>query len=202
MNANPFTLGHLHLTRTALKSCAQVCVFVVEEDASAFPFDARLELVRQGLAQEARAIVLPAGPYMVSRSSFPSYFTGKAAHSSVHAELDGTVFAARIAKELDIEARFVGQEPYCAITAGYNAALQEILPQHGVQCVEIERLGCGGAAIGASRVRELLAKADADSIRDELRELVPETTLDFLRSRAMQGLRESLRKDKVKKDTP
>jgi len=192
MNANPFTRGHLHLVRTALLSCAYVYVFVVEEDASVFPFDVRLELVRRGLAQEPRAIALPAGPYMVSRASFPAYFTSKAAHSRIHAELDSAIFAARIAKALDIGVRFVGREPYCQVTAGYNAALQEILPQHGVKCVEIERLHCASTAISASRVRALLAGSDADSAWDELRTLVPETTLDFLQSEGMQSIRESL----------
>jgi [citrate (pro-3S)-lyase] ligase len=193
MNADPCTRGHLHLVRSALPACEHVCVFVVEEYASVFPFSVRLELVRRGLAQDARAIVLPAGPYMVSRASFPAYFTGKAAHSRAHAELDGSVFAARIAGALGIGVRFVGQEPLCEITAKYNAALQEILPQHGVACVEIERMHCGSTAIGASRVRELLAGPDTDADWDELRNLVPETTLGFLQSPAMQGIREGLR---------
>jgi [citrate (pro-3S)-lyase] ligase len=193
MNANPFTRGHLHLVRTALQSCARVYVFVVEEDASVFPFDVRLELVRQGLERHPQATVLPAGRYIVSRASFPAYFTGKAAHSRVHAELDSTIFALRIADALDISARFVGREPYCEVTAVYNAALQEILPQHGIGCVEIERLSCGGTAISASRVRTLLAEADAEPPWDELRNLVPETTLGFLQSDAMRSIRESMR---------
>ncbi|MDR0239434.1 MAG: [citrate (pro-3S)-lyase] ligase [Deltaproteobacteria bacterium] len=194
MNANPFTLGHLHLVRAALQRCVYLCVFVVEEDASVFPFDVRLALVRQGLGQEPRAIVLPAGPYMVSRASFPSYFTGKTAHSRIHAELDSTIFAVRIAKVLDIGVRFVGQEPSCEVTARYNAALKEILPQHGVVCVEIERLSSDTHAISASRVRELLAGPDADLARDDLRKLVPETTLGFVQSDAMLGIRNALRK--------
>ena len=202
MNANPFTRGHLHLVRTALLSCAYVYVFVVEEEASVFPFDVRLALVRRGLAQEPRAIALPAGPYMVSRASFPAYFTGKTALSRIHAELDSAIFAVRIAKELDIGVRFVGQEPYCSVTAAYNAAMQEILPQHGVKCVEIERLHCASTAISASRVRQLLAGSDRDSAWDELRTLVPETTLDFLQSEAMQGIRESLQQHTGRHSNP
>jgi len=193
LNANPFTRGHLHLVRTALQSCAYVYVFVVEEDASVFPFDVRLELVRRGLERDPRAIVLPAGPYMVSRASFPAYFTGKAAHSRVHAELDSTIFAVRIAKALDIGVRFVGREAACEVTAAYNAALKEILPQHGVACVEIARLSRDAEAISASMVRELLAGPDAYLARDVLRELVPETTLDFLQSDAIQDIRKALR---------
>jgi [citrate (pro-3S)-lyase] ligase len=194
MNANPLTRGHLHLVRTALLSCAYLCVFVVEEEASVFPFDVRLELVRQGLRQEPRAIVLPSGPYMVSRASFPAYFTGRAAHKRVHGELDSAIFAERIAAGLDIGIRFVGREPSCEITAGYNAALQEILPRHGITCVEIERLGCDGTAISASRVRELLAGPEAEPDWDALHALVPETTFAFLRSEGMRDIRESLRK--------
>ena len=193
MNANPFTRGHLHLMRTALLACAWVYIFVVEEEASAFPFAVRLDLVRRGLARHPRAVVLPAGPYMVSRASFPAYFTGQAAHGRVHAELDSTVFAARIAGALGIGVRFVGRELLSEVSAQYNAALQEILPQHGVRCVEIERLHCDATAISASGVRALLAGPDADSAWDELDRLVPGTTLDFLRSDAMRGIRESLR---------
>jgi [citrate (pro-3S)-lyase] ligase len=194
MNANPFTRGHLHLARTALLSCEYLCVFVVEEDASVFPFDVRFGLVRRGLAPYPRAFVLPAGPYMVSRASFPAYFTGKADHSRVHAELDSAIFALRIAKTLDIGIRFVGQEPYCEVTDGYNAMLQEVLPRHGIRCVEIERLSCDSKAISASRVRELLAGPELEFAWGELQKLVPETTLDFLQSDAMQGIREALRK--------
>jgi [citrate (pro-3S)-lyase] ligase len=193
MNANPFTRGHLHLARTALLSCAYLCVFVVEEEASVFPYDVRLELVRQGLRQEQRAIVLPSGPYIVSRASFPAYFTGRTVHSRVHGELDSAIFAERIAGGLDIGIRFVGREPACEITAGYNAALQEILPRHGVKCVEIERLDCDGTAISASRVRELLAAPEAEPDWDALQALVPHTTLAFLLSDGMRGIREALR---------
>jgi len=192
MNANPFTRGHLHLVRTALESCTYVYVFVVEEDASAFPFSVRLALVRQGLAPYPQAVVLPAGPYMVSQASFPAYFTGKATHSSVHAELDSTIFAVRIAKALGIGARFIGQEPYCEVTARYNAALKEILPQHGVACVEIDRLGSDAGAISASRVRELLAGPNTNIAWSALQKLVPETTLSFLQSDAMQDIRKAL----------
>ena len=196
MNANPFTLGHLHLVRTALLSCAYIYVFVVEEEASAFPFDVRLELVRRGLSQYPRAIVLPSGPYMISRASFPAYFTGEAARSRVHAELDASIFALRIAGTLDIAARFVGQEPYCEVTAGYNAALREILPQHGIECMEITRLNSDAMAISASRVRELLAGSETVPAWGEMQKLLPETTLAFLQSDAMPGIRETLKKHK------
>lgn len=193
MNANPFTLGHRHLAMQALACCARVIVFVVEEDASAFPFPVRLALVREGLADQARIVVRPGGPYMVSRASFPSYFTGKAEHSRVHAELDCTLFAARIASDLGIAARFVGEEPYCDVTAAYNTTMRDILPRYGVECVEIPRLAEGDAPISASSVRALLrAENPAPGV---LEQLVPASTAEFLKRPEAASIVEELRRE-------
>lgn len=178
MNANPFTLGHRHLVLQALARCRRVVVFVVEEDASTFPFPVRHMLVREGLAGTDGVIVQPGGPYMVSRASFPSYFTGKAEHGKVHAALDCTMFASRIAPGLGVTARFVGEEPYCAVTAAYNDAMREILPRYGVACVEIPRLTESGIPVSASSVRALLRRGNAEQA--ELERLVPAATARFL----------------------
>lgn len=51
LHANPFTLGHLHLLRTAAEQVDVLHVFVVAEHApGAFPADVRLRLVREGVA--------------------------------------------------------------------------------------------------------------------------------------------------------
>ena len=180
MNANPFTLGHKHLVLEALARCRRVVVFVVDEDASAFPFPVRYALVRDGLADQARAIVRSGGPYMVSRASFPSYFTGKAEHSRVHAALDCTLFASRIAPDLGITVRFVGEEPYCDVTAAYNAAMRAILPRYGVACVEVPRLAESGMPISASAVRAALREGGEG--KTALGRLVPASTAAFLES--------------------
>lgn len=178
MNANPFTLGHRHLVREALARCRRVMVFVVEEDASSFPFAVRHALVREGLSGMDRVVIRPGGSYMVSRASFPSYFTGKADHSRVHAELDCTMFAARIAPDLGIAARFVGEEPYCGVTAEYNVIMRDVLPRYGIACVEIPRLAKDGAPISASSVRALLAAGGTE--KQVLEGLVPASTAAFL----------------------
>lgn len=182
MNANPFTLGHRHLVLEARKRRPCVLVFVVQEEASAFPFAARLELVRKGLADLEGVVVLPGGPYMVSRASFPSYFTGKKDHAEAHAGLDCTLFAERIAPDLDIDLRVIGEEPLSPVTARYNEVMRDILPRHGIQCLELPRLSFAGGPISASRVRELLRRGDERALADELPGLVPASTLDFLRS--------------------
>jgi len=192
MNANPFTLGHRSLVLQALARCRRVVVFVVEEEASSFPFSVRYALVREGLADQDRVMVRSGGPYMVSRASFPSYFTGKAEHSRVHAELDCTLFASRIAPDLGITARFVGEEPYDAVTAAYNATMRAILPRYGIECVEVPRLAENGAAISASAVRAALRKEGEGTTA--LEHLVPASTAAFLHSPEAEPIIAALRK--------
>src|SRR5690606_7451214 len=50
MNANPFILGSRHLVEQAAKQCDALHLLVVREDASFFPFSARLGMVRAGVA--------------------------------------------------------------------------------------------------------------------------------------------------------
>ncbi len=193
MNANPFTLGHRALVEKAAACCHRVAVFVVEEDASVFPFAERLTLVRRGTADLPGVAVLPAGPYMVSRASFPAYFSGKAAHAAVHARLDAQIFATRIAPDLGITIRFVGTEPYCAATATYNETLHAVLPAHGITLREIPRRTGGDESISASKVRELLRDENYATRIPELSQLVPPSTLAFLLSGKGQAIAARLR---------
>lgn len=195
MNANPFTLGHRHLVETAVRRAGRVAVFVVAEDASAFPFAVRLALARQGLADLERVIVLSGGPYMVSRGTFPSYFTGEREHAAVHAALDAALFAERIAPDLGVSVRFIGTEPLCGVTSAYNAVLLETLPPHGIGCVEVARLERCGAPVSASRVRALLRQDVLGQAAPDWRAVaaqVPQTTLAYLQSAAADPVLERL----------
>ena len=193
MNANPFTRGHEYLARTAAASCGRLLVFVVEEDISVVPFAVRFALVREGLANLPNVLVLPAGPYMVSRASFPAYFTADEARSAVHAGLDCAIFASRIAPDLGITIRFVGTEPYDPVTREYNAAMAREFAQSGLALREIPRLESAGAAVSASRVRALL-RGDAGTAQwAELESLLPPATYTYLRSVEGAELRQRLR---------
>lgn len=193
MNANPFTRGHEYLARTAAAACEKLLVFVVEEDVSVFPFAVRLELVRKGLAGVDNILVLPAGPYMVSRASFPAYFTADAKVGSVHAALDCAIFATRIAKDLGIGLRFVGTEPLDPVTAAYNAAMAAVFEKHGIELREIPRLQTDGQAISASKVRALFKGDVCGADWQEMAQLLPPVTLDFLRSADSAQIRQKLR---------
>lgn len=177
MNCNPFTLGHQYLVEAASARCSHLVVFVVQEERSAFPFEARLELARQGCAHLSNVTVVPGGDYIISSATFPSYFLKTLSDATpTHTALDIDLFASHIAPPLGITARFAGEEPLDPVTAAYNAAMQARLPQAGVAVHIIPRKESAGQVISASRVRALLK---AGSIA-ETQPLVPHATYQYI----------------------
>ena len=182
MNCNPFTLGHLALVEYAAKRCDAVHLFVVEEDRSLFPSAVRLQLVQAGTAHLPNVRVHLSGPYMISASTFPTYFLKDGENAAkLQSELDITLFAQQIAPLLNISLRFAGEEPLDPVTAAYNDAMVRLLPQYGIQFCVIPRIKSGDAVISASRVRTLLRER---GICDEVLSLVPETTASYLKAHA------------------
>jgi len=176
MNANPFTLGHEYLIKTAKNECDHLIIFVVEENASVFTFDERFELINSGVKDMNNVHVIPSGPYIISLNTFPGYFLNGKNKSSIHGELDISIFGSCIANILDIEIRFVGTEPYCVNTSKYNDVMKRILPIYDVKVREIERIEENNEVISASRIREAVRN---DGLED-IRLLVPDVTYDFL----------------------
>ena len=178
MNANPFTLGHRHLAETAAKAYARVLVFVVEEENGAIPFSVRYRLVREGLRDLPNVTVLPSGPYVISRATFPSYFLKDQEEAvKIHTSVDLAVFT-RVARYLGIIARLVGEEPESPVTRLYNDAMQKMLPEAGIGITVIPRIKAGRRLISASTVRKALAEGDFETVR----EMTPESTWRFFAS--------------------
>lgn len=189
MNANPFTLGHRYLLERAAAAVPWLYILIVEEDLSLFSFATRLELVRRGSRDLANTTVLPGGPYVISASTFPSYFLrarGSAetdAAAWLHAAIDLMLFRDYIAPSLGVTERFVGNEPYCPTTSVYNACMKAILPgtRNGVEHIqvrELPRIEEDGIPVSASRVRELIRSGSLE----EVRRLVPASTWEWLAS--------------------
>lgn len=177
MNCNPFTLGHRYLIDKALEQCSFLVLFLVEEDKSEFPFDERLKLVGEGTKDIPNLAIIPSGKFVLSSLTFSEYFNKSEMQDRViDTSLDVNVFAREIAPCLNITKRFAGEEPLDNVTRQYNETMRRILPEYGIEFVEIPRIELDSKPISASRVREL-AKSGNFS---ELRELVPQTTLDYL----------------------
>ena len=182
MNANPFTLGHLHLVERAAQENDAVHLFILSEESSPIPFSVRKMLVEQGVAHLKNVICHASGPYLISSATFPSYFL-KDSDTAIRAqaELDLLIFG-KIAEVLNIQRRYVGQEHSSHVTALYNETMLRKLPEMGIDCIEIPRLTQGNTTISASTVR----KAIHDERIDEIKSWVPASTYDFFRSE--QGL--------------
>lgn len=179
MNANPFTLGHLHLIEQASNENDVLHVFVVSEEASVIPFDVRYELIKRGTSHLKNVILHKAGNYIISSATFPSYFIKDEKNVvEAHARLDLEIFKRYIVPALGINKRYVGEEPYCEVTRSYNKVMKEVLEAAGIECKVIPRLELEGKAISASLVRECIKNDEIEKIK----ELVPRTTYEYFKS--------------------
>ena len=192
VNCNPFTNGHLYLIESAAQQVDNLYVFVVKEDRSVFSFDVRYRLVEQGVRHLPNVIQLDTSRYIVSGATFPTYFLKKDDPvARIQMELDVTLFASKIAPFFGITRRFVGTEPNCPLTGGYNMAMQRILPAHGIELSIVERKQAETGVISASKVRELVGKGDFAGLAG----YVPPTTRAYLESDEAAAIRERLQKD-------
>lgn len=182
MHANPFTLGHEYLIQQALSFCDHLHLFVVGENASAFSYSERFELVKQGIANLENLTLHESSDYIISRATFPNYFLkDKGLTDNLYVELDLKLFRHYIAPSLGITHRFVGSEPMCAVTRQYNQKMHYWLEQAHlfsapIQVIELERKYYAAEPISASRVRQLLKNADWQA----LSHFVPQSTLHYL----------------------
>ncbi len=190
LNCNPLTNGHLYLIETAAKQCDLLNLFVVSEDKSVFPADIRYELVKRGVKHLDNVLVHPTSDYLISSATFPTYFIkDKYEAGEVNTILDLTIFADYFAKILNVSKRFVGTEPYDKVTAAYNMQMKTYLASRGIEVIEVPRLEDVSQPISASRVRKLMVEGKYEDIKD----LVPQITYDYLTSKEGLEIAEGLR---------
>ncbi len=176
MNANPFTMGHLHLVETASLDNDYVHIFVLSEDLSDFPAEIRYELVQKGTSHLNNIILHKTEDYMISAKTFPSYFLKENSDVTyIQACLDATIFKKHISPALGITRRYVGEEPLSPSTAIYNKAMADVFGKE-LELIVIPRIESNNEAISASRVRKLFAQG----LLNDIKPLVPQTTYDFL----------------------
>lgn len=177
MNCNPFTLGHRYLIEKSLELCDFLVIFVVEEDKSVFPFEDRLRLVDEGVKDLSNVTVIPSGRFIISSLTFSEYFNkSEIQDRTVDTSLDVSVFAREIAPCLHIVKRFAGEEPFDSVTRQYNETMSKVLPEYGIEFVEIPRAEIRGEAISASKVRKMILDGNLEGVR----EFVPKTTFEYL----------------------
>ena len=135
-------------------------VIPVREDASLFPYEERLAMIRSGC--DGLADVVEGSDYQISAATFPTYFLkdlSDAAETQMRLDID--LFGRHIAPALGASVRFVGSEPVDPLTARYNALMKELLPSYGVEVVEIPRRQT--SAVIPSDVSVILSEVEESS---------------------------------------
>lgn len=178
MNCNPFTLGHLHLVKTASKMVDTLYLFILEEDKSHFKFNQRFEMVKEGVKEISNVVVVPTGKYLVSSMTFPDYFVKENNFNpNLNVTYDFEIFLYYIAPTLNLKKRFIGTEPFCLTTSTQHEIMKETLPKNGVSVIEIKRLNNEFGPISASKVRTQLKNKDYFL----LNKFLPISTIELLK---------------------
>ena len=196
-NANPYTLGHDYLLNLASKRSSAVVVFVIEGSPESgsrgnhesttieLPFEDRIKLVKRGAEKYPNVLVLPAGPFLIGRNSFPESWSqdwkaeekGKA---HLFALLDAKLFFQVIAPELGIKTRFVGDEPRDEMSEMHLNAMRQESKLAKIPLRVAERKRLGDKYISSSMVREALFQGDWKTIKAT----VPDFVYEYLQSYA------------------
>ena len=158
MNANPVTLGHQYLIEKSSLENDLTLVFVVEENNQEFDFQSRYSLVYLTCKKYENVVVLPASKYIVSKSTFPTYFLSEDIVDNEVSLIDGLIFKKYFMEQLNISKRYVGSEVKEKMN-DYNKTLQSILED---KLVLLDRISFEGQVVSASYVRELLKKGSIE----------------------------------------
>ena len=174
MNCNPMTNGHLYLIEKAAKENDDVLLFLVEENRSVFSFKDRFQIVKNAIKHLSNVILIPSGPYIISSLTFPTYFLKTlSAASLAYMELDVMIFYQYFMPILEIDHRYVGDEPKDPMTNQYNQTMKKIFES---KLIIIDRITHQDQVISASYVRKLAKEKRFDDIK----KIVPDATYEFL----------------------
>ena len=177
MNCNPFSKGHRHLIEYACQRVDFLIIFVVEENVSLFSFEERYAMVREGTKDLKNVKVVPSGEFILSCNNFCEYFNkNDTGVTELSAQYDINMFAEYIAKPLHITYRFAGEEPFDTMTSIYNQVMKKVLPQKGIQFIQIPRMKVDGNVVSATSVRRYLEYGQYEKAF----KLLPETTIQCL----------------------
>lgn len=194
MNANPFTKGHLHLVREALKHCDLLHLFIVSENRSVFDFSVRARLVKEGTRGLGKILYHETASYLVSSATFPAYFLKEdSSLTEIQARLDARIFKYHIAPALHIDVRFVGEEPFSPPTRMYNEAMEKEF-EGSPRLHVIPRLSEDGHIISASEVRAMLSEGRLF----ETASFLPASTYRFLCGKEAEPILKKLKADRLK----
>ncbi len=183
-NANPCTLGHRYLIELASKRNKGVVVFVIQGKTSSgskgnhentgieIPFELRLGDVQECAKAFHNVLVLPGGPYIISRDDFPSQWstekwsTEKKGRSHSYAILNAKLLCQVILPELGIKTFYVGDEPRDEMEEMHLNEIRLQCKNNNINLKVAERKRIRDKYISSSMVREFIACNDWKAIKE------------------------------------
>lgn len=174
INANPCTIGHIHLIKEALKEVDFLYIFLVQESSLGFSYLDRENMLKINLEGIDNVSVLPGGDVFTSAISFPEYFNRSS--QKINPLINHKIFCKKIAPILGISVRFFGEETEDNVTHILNLTAKEYLPKYGIRVKIIPRLKYCNVPISAKSVRKYLKNLDIEN----LSHLVTPSTLEYL----------------------
>ncbi len=194
-NANPYTLGHDYILSLASKRSSAVVVFVIEGKPDSgcrgnhentkieIPFEDRIKLVIDGAKKYPNILVLPAGPALVGRNSFPQdWSTEEKGRAHLYALLDSQLFFQEIAPKLSIKTRYVGDEPRDELSEMHLNALRQESKFAKIPLRVAERKRLGDKYISSSMVREAISQGAWETVKNTVPDFVYEYLMRFAKN--------------------
>ncbi|MBE2295022.1 MAG: hypothetical protein IAF00_08715 [Phycisphaerales bacterium] len=177
-DADPFTLGHLHLIKRAAAEADTIYVFVRADGPHALPLATRLTLTRQSVAAISNVVVTDTGPYRVPVDRFPGYSLRPGDDAiKIRVGLEEQCFSRHIAKPFHIQMRVVGVEPPPATDQSYHAMIQSHLAHWDIRLLDLGADIPPGSWLSASQLQTALHEGDEHTLATAL----PAPVLDHLR---------------------
>lgn len=178
-NANPCTLGHKYLIELASKRNNSVVVFVIQGKTSSgskgnhentgieIPFEKRLKDVEECAKEFHNVLVLPGGPYIISRDDFPSQWSTKEkGKSHSYAILNAKLLCQVILPGLGIKTFYVGDEPRDEMEEMHLNELRAQCKKCNISLKVAERKRIRDKYISSAMVREAIACKDWGTVKE------------------------------------
>ena len=165
LHGNPFTLGHRYLIEYASKHADRAFALLTEDEAGLLSFAERYAMAIEDTKHLPNVMIVPGGPFSGTRNVFAVYFV-KVDPATMR---EGTragfrIFGEVIAKRLGINCRFIGDERHSPQMQVHNDLLREMMPEYGIEVVEIPRAQANGGSISASRSRRAAVEGDKETL--------------------------------------
>lgn len=121
LNGHSLSYHHWLIIEQEAKENNAVIVFLMNGEQSSIP-----------ITDLYNIMLVPADKYILPSAVFQTYFVPKEDQQISRTRLDISLFAAQIAPRLGIKRCYTGEAPNSTVIDGYNQAMQDILPNYGI----------------------------------------------------------------------